>query len=212
VGQILVLGALLGAGAAFAVGPIFVIIVQQAATRGLGAALRVILGSATADVILLVPALSFAWVIGLVVGAALWVSLVGAAVFLFLGQAAARDAVRIWRSTTVMQADGGWAFWKGVLGNLANPLSWTFWLATGTPTMLRAREIAGLPGLIVFTVTWFAVAVGIEALIASAVVFSGRVIGPRGLATFSAISALMFLVLASTLLATNVLPAVLHSA
>jgi threonine/homoserine/homoserine lactone efflux protein len=208
VGQILLLGAVLGAGAAFAVGPIFVIIVQQAATRGLGAALRVILGSATADVILLVPALAFAWVIGLVVGAALWVSLAGAVVFLYLSQAAARDAVRIWRSDTVMRADGGWAFWKGVLGNLANPLSWTFWLATGTPTMLRAQQLAGLPGLILFTVTWFAVAVGIEAAIASAVVMSGRVVGPRGLAAFSAISAALFLFLASTLVATNVLPRV----
>jgi threonine/homoserine/homoserine lactone efflux protein len=40
---------LLGAGAALSVGPIFVPIVQEAATRGFGASLRVILGSATPD-------------------------------------------------------------------------------------------------------------------------------------------------------------------
>ncbi|HSK36038.1 MAG TPA: hypothetical protein VLA80_04810 [Actinomycetota bacterium] len=28
-----------------------------------------------------------------------------------------------------LEADGRWAFWKGVAGNLANPLTWRFWLA-----------------------------------------------------------------------------------
>ena len=61
--EVLWLGILLGVGAALSVGPIFVVIIQQAATSGFGAALRVILGSATADLVLLAPALAFAWVI-----------------------------------------------------------------------------------------------------------------------------------------------------
>jgi hypothetical protein len=40
-----------------------VAIIQQAATSGFGAALRVILGSATADLVLLAPALAFGRVI-----------------------------------------------------------------------------------------------------------------------------------------------------
>src|SRR6266852_1820014 len=117
--EILWLGLVLGAGAAFAVGPIFVTIVQEAASRGFGASFRVILGSATADVILLLPALGFAWVIALVAGAAFWVSIAGAAVFVYLAQASARDAWRLWHARTTIRASGGWAFWKGVVANLA---------------------------------------------------------------------------------------------
>ena len=91
-------------------------------------------------------------------------------------------------------------------GNLANPLSWTFWLATGTPTMLRAQQLAGTPGLVVFTVTWFVVAVALETCVALAVVLSGRVVGGRGLAGFSAVSAAMFVVLAGNLVLANVVP------
>jgi threonine/homoserine/homoserine lactone efflux protein len=54
VGGVLWLGMLLGVGAALSVGPIFVVIVQQAATSGFPASLRVIAGSATADLVLLV--------------------------------------------------------------------------------------------------------------------------------------------------------------
>ena len=61
--EVLWLGMLLGVGAALSVGPIFVVIIQQAATSGFGAAFRVILGSATADLVLLLPALAFAWLL-----------------------------------------------------------------------------------------------------------------------------------------------------
>ena len=60
VGEVLWLGMLLGVGAALSVGPIFVVIVQQAATSGFGAAFRVILGSATAEPVF---AAAFAWLL-----------------------------------------------------------------------------------------------------------------------------------------------------
>ena len=44
-------------------------IVQEAATRGFGASFRVILGSATADLLLLLPALAFSWLIAQVAAA-----------------------------------------------------------------------------------------------------------------------------------------------
>jgi threonine/homoserine/homoserine lactone efflux protein len=78
--EVLWLGLLLGVGAALSVGPIFVVIIQQAATNGFPAAFRVILGSATADLVLLVPALAFAWIIRSLERGALWVGLAGAAV------------------------------------------------------------------------------------------------------------------------------------
>src|SRR5215469_4296792 len=93
--QVLWLGALLGAGAALAVGPIFVTILQTAATRGFAAAFRVIIGSATADLILLIPALAFAWIITATVRASFWVGLAGALFFLGLAAVAVRDARRI---------------------------------------------------------------------------------------------------------------------
>lgn len=206
--QVLWLGTLLGAGAALSVGPVFVTILQTAASRGFAAALRVILGSATADLVLLVPALAFAWMIAAVARAALWVSLAGAACFLCLAVLALRDAHRLWRGRTDGGPGDSWAFWKGVTANLANPLSWTFWLATGTPTMLQARHLAGWPGLAAFTATWFLVASGLEAVIALAVARSGRRLGARGQSLVTALSAVLFTALAATFVARDVLPAV----
>jgi threonine/homoserine/homoserine lactone efflux protein len=205
--EVLWLGLLLGVGAALSVGPIFVVIVQQAATSGFGAAFRVILGSATADLLLLVPALAFAWIVRSLERGALWVGTVGALFLLWLAWQAARDAVSLWREDRQLASDGRWAFWKGVAGNLANPLTWTFWLATGTPAMLAAQRSAGPAGLVLFTATWFLVASGLEAVIALAVARSGRRVGARGQAWFTAVSAVAFLGLAVTLLARGVLPA-----
>jgi threonine/homoserine/homoserine lactone efflux protein len=205
VGGVLWLGMLLGVGAALSVGPIFVVIVQQAATSGFAASLRVILGSATADLLLLLPAFAFAWVIRSLERAALWVGAVGALFLLWLAWQAARDARRLWRGGQ-LRVDGRWAFWKGVAGNLANPLTWTFWLATGTPAMLAAQNAGGTAGLVLFTVTWFVVASGLEAVIALAVARSGRRVGPRGQAWLTGISAVAFVCLALTLVARDVLP------
>jgi threonine/homoserine/homoserine lactone efflux protein len=160
VGGVLWLGMLLGVGAALSVGPIFVVIVQQAATSGFAASLRVILGSATADLLLLLPAFAFAWVIRSLERAALWVGAVGALFLLWLAWQAARDARRLWRGGQ-LRVDGRWAFWKGVAGNLANPLTWTFWLATGTPALLAAERAAGPAGVVVFCATWFLVTSGL---------------------------------------------------
>jgi threonine/homoserine/homoserine lactone efflux protein len=205
VGEILWLGVLLGGGAALSVGPIFVTILQEAATRGFGASLRVILGSATADLVLLIPALAFAWLVAALAGAAFWVGLAGAVFFVFLAGQAIGDARVLWKLDAPEPA-AGWAFWKGVAANLANPLTWTFWLATGTPTMLRARQLGGWAGLALFTVTWFLVASGLEAALAFAVARSGKRLGGRGRAVLTGGSAGLFLVLAAVLLVRDVVP------
>lgn len=202
--EVLWLGVLLGAGAAVSVGPIFVTILGEAATRGFGPAFRVILGSATADVILLLPALAFAWVIAAVARAEFWVGLAGAAFFIFLAVQAVREAWRLWHDGPGPEP-AGWAFCKGVTANLVNPLTWTFWLATGTPTMLRAQHLAGRAGLAVFTVTWFVVASGLEAVIAFAVARSGRRVGHRGQGAFTGLSALLFATLAGMMLVRDVI-------
>jgi threonine/homoserine/homoserine lactone efflux protein len=93
-----------------------------------------------------------------------------------------------------------------VLGNLANPLTWTFWLATGTPAMLRAQEIGGWPGLLAFTATWFVVASGLEAVVALVLARSRRPMGSRGQALFSVLSAAAFAALAAFLTVAYVLP------
>jgi threonine/homoserine/homoserine lactone efflux protein len=204
--EVLWLATLLGIGSALAVGPIFVVIVQQAATSGFGASFRVILGSATADLVLLVPALAAAGVIQSLDRGALWVGAAGALFLLYLAWQAARDARSLWRERRPAATDGRWAFWKGVAGNLANPLTWTFWLATGTPAMLAALRAAGPAGLVAFTAIWFVVASGLESVIALAVARSRRLVGGRGQAWFTAVSAVAFLCLAATLVARDVLP------
>ena len=204
--EVLWLGILLGVGAALSVGPIFVVIVQQAATSGFAASFRVILGSATADLVLLLPALAFAWIIRSLDRAALWVGAVGAVFLLYLAWQAARDAVALWHHDRRLDADDRWAFWKGVAGNLANPLTWTFWLATGTPALLAAQRAGGAAGMALFCATWFLVASGLEAVIAFTVARSGRVVGARGQAWLTAASAVAFLCFAATLVARDVLP------
>ncbi|GAB4423156.1 MAG: hypothetical protein OHK0015_00390 [Chloroflexi bacterium OHK40] len=203
--EVLWLGVLLGVGAAFSVGPIFVTIVQEAATRGFGASFRVILGSATADLLLLLPALAFSWLIAQVAAASFWVGLLGALCLAYFAIEALRDARRLWSARSAAPTPAGWSFWKGVLGNLANPLTWTFWLATGTPTMLRSYDVGGPWGLLVFTIVWFVVASGLEAVIALVIARSGSVVGHRGQAIFTSLSGVMFLALAATLLTQSVL-------
>ena len=202
--EILIFGLLLGIGAAFSVGPIFVTIVQEAATRGFGAGFRVILGSAVADLILLLPAVAFIWIIQTIVGATFWVGLIGALFFLYLGQEAARDSWRLWHTTHLPQKGKGWSFWKGVIGNLANPLTWTFWLATGAPTMLHSYSVGGWLGVTLFTMIWFGVAVAIETVIALTIAQSKRIVGNRGLAVFTGFSSAMFFGLAVGLFMTSV--------
>ena len=163
-------------------------------------------GSATADLVLLLPALAFAYIIRALDRGALWVGTVGALFLLYLAWQAARDAVALWRRDRRLEADGRWAFWKGVAGNLANPLTWTFWLATGTPAMLAAQQAGGPAGVALFCATWFLVASGLEAVIALAVARSGRLVGPRGQAWFTAASAVAFVCFAVTLVARDVLP------
>jgi threonine/homoserine/homoserine lactone efflux protein len=200
VAEIIWLGTLLGVGAALSVGPIFVTIVQEAATRGFGSSFRVILGSATADVVLLIPALAFSWLIARMAEASFWVGMVGALCLGYFAIEALRDARRLWVRREVVTSAGGWSFWKGVMGNLANPLTWTFWLATGTPTMLRSYELGGAGGLVLFTLIWFVVASGMEAVIALVIARSRSMIGPRGQAVFTSLSGVMFLGLAGFLL------------
>ncbi|MFF5019724.1 LysE family translocator [Streptomyces sp. NPDC001165] len=205
-GEVIWLGLLFGCGAAVSVGPIFVTILHEAVTRGFGASLKVILGSAFADLILLIPALAFTWFIMSLADAQLWVAIVGALVFTFLALTALRDARRLWNQKEAAEHPGGWAFWKGVVGNLVNPLTWTFWLATGTPTMLRAQTVAGNLGLVTFTVVWFVTASGLEAVIAFAVASSGRRIGTRGQSLLTVTSGVLFLGLAGMMVVRNVLP------
>jgi threonine/homoserine/homoserine lactone efflux protein len=198
------LGLVFGVGAALAVGPIFVTIIHEAATRGFMSSFKVILGSATADLVLLFPALALSWLIARVDAASAWVGLAGALFFVCLGVGAGRDAWRLWRGGAQPRREDGWSFWKGVLGNLLNPLTWTFWLMTGTPTMLKSYQLAGWAGLALFTVTWFVAASGLEAIIALAVVRSRRLVGARGMALFNGFAATMFVVLAGGLVASIV--------
>jgi threonine/homoserine/homoserine lactone efflux protein len=147
-----------------------------------------------------VPALGAAWLLARVDALAGYVALLGACYFAYLALGALRDGRRLWLTGAVPPASPGRAFGKGVLGNLLNPLSWSFWLATGTPTMLRASEAAGWSGLALFTGVWFAVAMLVEAALALAVVRTGRALGARALAGVSVVSAGLFLLLAAALL------------
>jgi hypothetical protein len=60
--------------------------------------------------------------------------------------------------------------------------------------------------MVLFCATWFLVASGLEAVIALGVARSGRRVGTRGQAWFTAVSAAAFLCLAVTLVARDVLP------
>lgn len=137
----------------------------------------------------------------------MWVGAIGSVFFLMLAGQAVRDSHTLWRGATPKPA-ARWSFWKGVVGNLANPLTWTFWLITGTPTMIRARDIGGWTGVAVFTITWFVVASGIEAAIAFVVATSGRHVGSHGQAIFTGLFAIMFTALAVVLITRDVLPGV----
>ncbi len=194
----------LGAAAALSVGPIFVTILQSAAASGFPAGMRVIMGSALADLILVVPALAFTWLVAALARAALWTGLAGAAFLCFLALQAAREARRLWQREVTITPVAGWALRKGLLGNLTSPATWSFWIAVGTPTMLHARQAGGSRGLVLFLAVWFLTASGIEAAMAFAVARSRHRVGPRGLAVLNLGAASFFLVLAGLLVAHGV--------
>lgn len=200
--EALAFGVLFGVGAALSVGPIFVTIIHESITRGFGSGLRVILGSATADIILVLPALVATWLIAGAETLSLLIGTVGAAYFLYLACIAARESRRLWRGGSIaIQTNPAWTYARGILSNLLNPLSWAFWLATGTPTMLRVDRAAGWPGLVAFTVTWFGVAMLVEAAIALLVAQSRKALNARTLALVQAGSAATFTIVAVTLVA-----------
>ncbi|HEX3778915.1 MAG TPA: hypothetical protein VHX38_04570 [Pseudonocardiaceae bacterium] len=72
--------------------------------------------------------------------------------------------------------------------------------------MHQARTVGGWPGLVLFTVTWFVVASGVELLFSYAVSRSRRLIGRRGLAGFGFASGVLFLGLACVFLGRDVVP------
>jgi threonine/homoserine/homoserine lactone efflux protein len=199
--EVLSLGVFLGLGAGLSVGPIFLTIVAESARSGFLAGLRIIVGSAAADVVLIFPALAASWVLSSVAAAAFWVGIVGGAFFVLLAADAARQSYRLLRQGQVQPIAEKWGFWKGVVGNLANPLTWSFWLLTGTPTMLQANRLAGVVGLVVFTVTWFVVAMAVEAAVGLIAARGGKLVGTRGLAAVNACSAALFLGIAGRLVA-----------
>lgn len=202
-GQVVWLAVILGLGAAVSVGPIFTTIVQESAARGFTAGFRVILGSAAADLLLMVPALAFVGVVAAVDAARLWVAVIGAAVLTAFAVQALRDGWRMWTTPAVDTAAPAakWAFWKGAVSNLANPLTWAFWLATGVPALTRAGSEAGAAGLVVFTIVWLGVAVAAESSVAAAVSATGRRIGRRGQSVMSIVSGVLFLVFAAVVIA-----------
>lgn len=203
-GQIIWPALVLGAAAALSVGPIFVTILQSAATSGFPAGMRVILGSALADLILVVPALAFTWLVATLARAAAWIGLIGSIFLCVLAVQAVREARRLWRREATISPLAGWALRKGLLGNLSSPATWSFWIAVGTPTMLHAERAGGNSGLALFLGTWFLTACGIEVVLAFAVARSRHRIGPRGLAVLNAGAAAFFLVLAVLLVQHNI--------
>jgi threonine/homoserine/homoserine lactone efflux protein len=204
--QVLWPALVLGAAAALSVGPIFVTILQQAATSGFPAGLRVICGSALADLILVIPALVFTWLVATLARAALWTGLAGAVFLAVLAAQAGREARRLWRREAVITPVAGWAMRKGLLGNLSSPATWSFWIAVGTPTMLHAQRAGGTGGLVLFLGVWFVTALGIETVLAFAVAKSRHRIGTRGLAVLNVGAATFFLALGVLLVQHDVLP------
>jgi hypothetical protein len=65
--------------------------------------------------------------------------------------------------------------------------------------MLRVDRAAGWPGLVAFTVTWFAVAMFVEAAMALLVAQSRKALSTRTLALVQAGSAATFTIVALTL-------------
>ena len=92
----------------------------------------------------------------------------------------------------------------GVTANLVNPLTWMFWLGTGTPMITRAQHLDGPAGAILFILIWFTTASGLEAIIAFAVARAHRGIGNRGQSAFTWLSAFFFAALAVIMLVRNI--------
>jgi threonine/homoserine/homoserine lactone efflux protein len=202
-GEAIWLGVLLGIGAAVAVGPVFVTIIQETLARGFAAGFYVVLGAALADALLLIPALTTSWLISQVDQVASYICLFGIIFLVYLSIEAARDAYRLWNKIEVDPATstgGGWSFGKGLLGNLLNPLTWIFWLTTGATMTLRIVHTSGWRGLILFVGVFQAVLLLTETTIAFVATCTRQGVGIRGKAILTTVSSIVFLGLAGKLL------------
>ena len=178
--------------------------VEESVIRGFKSGFQVIVGSAVADLIMLIPALLASWFLTRVSSASFFIGLVGASYFIYLGVCSLKDARRMLTVRQPATYNTARALWKGMIGNVMNPATWTFWIATGTPTILRAYETSGLLGFVCFMLAWFITASGIETLIAYTASKTKTRIGARGLSGFMVISAMMFFGIA-TLLIKNII-------
>lgn len=198
--EVLWLGILFGLGASLSIGPVFVLMVEESVVRGFKSGFQVIIGSAVADIIMLIPALLASWFLTRVSSASFFIGFVGASYFIYLGICSIRDARRIFIVKQPATYSAARSLWKGMIGNVINPATWTFWIVTGTPTMLRAYETSGLLGFVCFMLAWFLTASGIETLISYTVSKTKKRIGARGLSGFMIVSAITFFGIATLLI------------
>lgn len=165
--EITVLGILFGTSSAFTVGPIFIMIVQTAATQGFRASCNIIYGSAVADIVFLVAAYALAAGMFSIESLLPLLTTLGAMYFLWVGYSTLRETFSGDFAAGPLERKSAWnIFLSGVMGNLANPSTWIFWAAVGGALLLNVHKTAGHLGMIVFTALWFGVAMLWEAGIA----------------------------------------------
>lgn len=194
------LGVLFGLGASLSIGPVFVSMIEESVIRGFKSGFQVIVGSAIADIIMLIPALLASWFLTKVSSASFFIGLIGASYFIYLGICSIRDARRIFTVRQTATYGARRSLWKGMIGNVINPATWTFWVVTGTPTMLKAYETSGFLGFACFMLAWFFTASGIETLISYTVSKTKKRIGVKGQSGFMLVSAITFFGIATLLM------------
>lgn len=202
------LGFALGAGAALAIGPIFIAIVRESTARGFRAGCGVIYGATAVDAVLLLPLLVGAGALALTPELPPWLGVVGAPCLLYLALASGRDARSLWRGGAVAAASSTQSFRQGVAGSLASPLSWALWLGANLPALLYAQGRGGWGGVTLFVVAWFGATMVLEMVLALVAARAGRALGGRGQACLSAGAAGCYLALAGGLIATMMVPGI----
>ena len=170
----LLLGLSLGFGAGLAPGPLLMLVISTALTRGVRAAVRLAFVPLVSDtVVVLVSVFVVHELPARAIGA---LGVVGGLFVVWLGIEALREQPADVEASP-RSAD---PFLRGVAVNLVSPHPWLFWITVGSPLLLAAWS-ESRAAAVAFLVTFYAVLVGVKVVIATLVGRGRRRLSPSAL-------------------------------
>ena len=174
----LILGFTLGLSAGITPGPLLTLVIAASLRRGLSGGLRVALVPFITDTPIVV--LSLFLLHQLPPWALTAVAVAGGLLVIYLGVNTLRAARRVQFLDQMGELGaGGGELWQGALVNVLNPHPYLFWATVGGPTLLAGWQQSAM-NAVLFLLSFYALLVGSQAVVAWLVARQRRALTPAG--------------------------------